>query len=986
MTKRLPVTVPYMRFRDGQMVDERDMDFEQTNKLQTQAAITNNFFGSGLLLYSPTRRTLFDSDNLTAVQQSLVASNDFDGRGIQPHAQPTDTELGQQLEVTFTGINPTLRKSAKVCIIGLDFEQNTQYEIFEFHKSEIQVGKKHFTHIITLMFNDFKGNKNCSIPLGGSIVIKEAQPMQLSRDAITASQNLEPNLFFRDFKVVDQSLGPNPSTTLNLTIQAALGSSYTVDSLHINTNWLNKKYLSVGDIATRYGQKFKAKVSNIQKATLLLGVQRDLTVPAADYFDWSGDIIVSVHALQTSIACPTDTIPDNAIDFQPDPTPLAQIVITQATLAAQGITLTDTVQPVNFVFTNTRIGGYTNTGITSNNYYIVMIQRAGNTATGTLFTETGSNFTDNSTFSEFNGSTWTDDPNQDLWFEIYSDSLKVADGMGYDAGSSISIDKTEVETNTGVTIDYSEDGIGFANNGQDVLNHVVAQSVNELITVVQDDRTGSPVYSQQTTDAEISTVTTTQLSTLTQTEEPIILGCAYDINNKSSELLTGSQQYIGLTSGNVFCLVDPPAELKLYNLVGGKFIANTGNVSALKYLIYRTELCVDGYGDLDGDGYVSANDVLRANALVGEDITSPITQAKVVAGTIGMLELIRSDVDGDGIISASDVDAINGIYTKDPTTVLPFGATFERLCIYVENLDGRNDGYHSCNDGYARIYNPQPTSVYYTSLSASELLWYGYPVPVNIPGNEPALTTVPFVAVPYSIAIEPSWREQFLKAHYTGRLLPCTFTDLTSTTVYDCADAVAFSCDDLEKNYSCNGGRNDWFVPDNLIMGNGQLLGTDGEHHAVDLETNNIILTLPDTAIINKSLDIFTVFVAEESGSNGFTSYGYPAMKFADCSYVQSNGLTKDQIRFSASIASLNTMTDGYSIDDGYGIIVDELVGLYMNQSTGVLTITSTNIGSDLTSPSENCRLLIQVMIKKAGWKNREIIVTPDELSNLLGV
>lgn len=716
-----------------------------------------------------------------------------------------------------------------------------------------------------------------------------------------------------------------------------------------------------------------------------MGVNRNLSVPSSQYFNWSGDMLISVHALQSSVACPTDTIPDNAIDYQPHPTPIAQIVVTQATFAAKGMTLTDVAQPVNFIFTDTRIGGFTNTGITVGDYYIVTMQRAGNTTTGVLFTETGANLTENSTFSEFNGSTWTDDQNQDLWFEVHSDALKVADGIGYDGGHSITIDKTEINS-AGATVDYVEDGIALANTGQDVLNHVVVQSINELVTQIQDERTGSPVFSRQKTSAEVSSLTTTQLNVLTTSEEPVILGCAFDINNKTSQSLTSTQKYIGLADGNVFDIVNPDAELKLFNLVGGIFTPNTGNVDAYAYVVYKVELCTDGYGDLNQDGYVGEDDVNRAVALLGEDINNAVTQAKVAAGTIRMIELISADVDGDGIISASDVNIINGLYEKDQTVVLPFGSTFERLRLYVENLNGRNDGYHLCTDGYARLYNPQPTSTYYTGLDAYQLLWYGYPVPVDIEGDEPALTTIPFSEVTFNISIIPNWFDQFLKANYTGRLMPCAFTNLTGTTVNDCDAPVAFECGLLEKDYTCDGGRTDMFIPDNLIIGNGQILGTDGRNHAIDFETNNIILTLPDLAVINKSLDIFTVFIAEESGSGGFTSFGYPAMKFADCSYVQSNALVLNQIRFHASIYSLNMNIDGYDLSDGYGAVVDEQVSLFMNQSTGVLTITSTNVGSDLTSPSENCRIVIQVLLKKAGWKNQELIVLPDQLANLLGI
>ena len=75
-------------------------------------------------------------------------------------------------------------------------------DFFYFFKNETQITRKHYKNIITLLFNDFKGNKNCSLNLGGRILIEEAMPMELSRDPLMACNNIEPNLFFRDFKVI----------------------------------------------------------------------------------------------------------------------------------------------------------------------------------------------------------------------------------------------------------------------------------------------------------------------------------------------------------------------------------------------------------------------------------------------------------------------------------------------------------------------------------------------------------------------------------------------------------------------------------------------------------------------------------------------------------------------------------------------------------------------------------------------------------------
>jgi len=208
MTDRKPVSQQHVLWHNAQKVDVQDMDVEQSYNVNTNAAIINNHFGSGVLPRSVTPVVLFDSDNLSEAQASLVAAGDFDGTGIQPAAQPTDINLGNQLSVTLSDSTVFGRFSTKVLIVGLDFQGNTQYDRFYFHKNETQVTAKHYTRILGIFFVDFKGNNNCSRNLGGTIVISEADSYQLSRDPIMISQDVEPNLFFRDYKA------PNPAVSL----------------------------------------------------------------------------------------------------------------------------------------------------------------------------------------------------------------------------------------------------------------------------------------------------------------------------------------------------------------------------------------------------------------------------------------------------------------------------------------------------------------------------------------------------------------------------------------------------------------------------------------------------------------------------------------------------------------------------------------------------------------------------------------------------
>ena len=271
MTIRRDVSVIQNKFHDAQRVDETDLKVEQDNNNQIHAAIIQNHFGSGVVLNTPTQLILFDSDNLTAGQASVLAAGNFDGYGFDPHAQPSDANLGNQIEVELTSSNVIGRLCTKVAVIGLDFEGNLQFDRFTFFKNEKQVSAKHYAYILSVMFNDFKGNNNCSRNLGGSIVIREAASFQLSRDPISISQDRQPDLFWRDWKT------PTAGLTLFSILQTAIGPAYDVAALNITTTGITET-ISAGDVVTQYGEKFKATTANIQKVTLLLGASKDSNV------------------------------------------------------------------------------------------------------------------------------------------------------------------------------------------------------------------------------------------------------------------------------------------------------------------------------------------------------------------------------------------------------------------------------------------------------------------------------------------------------------------------------------------------------------------------------------------------------------------------------------------------------------------------------------------------------------------------------------
>lgn len=974
MTNRKPVSVPSNNWIDAQRVDVDDMNTEQSRNVQIDAAIINNHFGSGVLPDSIEQKVLFDTDNLSQEQAALIVSGDFDGTGMTPTEQPTDSLLGEQLEVELTGADVYGRFSTKVVIIGLDFQGNTQYDRFEFYRNEKQVTKKHYARILTILFNDFKGNNNCSNYRGGRVVIREVQSFQLSRDALAVAQDLEPNLFFRDFNVSGLV-----SQSLYFSLQDAIGSEYTVDSLNIQTTVKQNRLLEAGDVVTKIGEKFKATTNNIQKISLLLGVQADDSVPIQNKFDWSGDLVISVYALQTSVSCPTTIVPQLDIEFDPTAEPIAQLSLDQADFRDQGYVLTDVLQPIDFVFSDTKLASIASKAIVPGKYYVFTISRSGAANTGNIFTGVGNSSIEDSRLTLFN-TAWVDVPEEQLWFRVFSDAAKVSDGQAYDSGNGIEIEKT-VENQLGATVDYCLDHQNFADTGENILNTAVVQADTYDYKEEQDERTGNPVFSRQKFVPSFSFVNQSGLATLKEVGEPLVIGCAKDINPKRNPILNKTQNVPGLVRNDLFRVLNPDADLLSNNLLGSTLIPNSLS-SSVKYKIARVKYCTDGYGDVNGDGEITSTDVARATELVGESLLLATTQIKIANGEIDTLELIRADVDGDGYITSADVNLISDFVTRDINS-FPVGTYFTHLEIQVQQHIGRYDGYHNCNDGYVKVNGTSGNKVDASLLTSYEKEYYGFVETPDMNGTDPVFDTVPFSSVNFDINPLPFWQDYLLAISSDAKFVMAAFSFDSSVDEESCDEATTGICTDrIDINLSADPGRNDIMLPDNLIMRHGQILNPDGSHYKVDLEINHVILELPAVPLQDAIIDVFRKLVAD--AGDGFTSAGYPAMRFSDCSTVKTDAMARGQIKFGVAVQAFNPNLDGYTSEDGYGIIADELIGVHMDQVNGLLTLTIKDLDVDPIYLTLVTKIEITVYMKKAGWNNNTLVVPPEQIVGLL--
>lgn len=991
MTIRKQVSFIYNRWYDGEQVDQTDMTVEQTRNVSTDASIIQNHFGSGILPSGSSQTILMDTDNLFAYQSAMIAANTFDGTGLAPLTQPSDSTLGNQLEIQLTdssstnGMSTALgRLSTKVLIIGLDFQGNPQYDTFYFYRKEIQVTKKHYTKILAVFFNDFLGNNHCSRPLGGRVVIRETASFQLSRDPIMISQDTQPNLFFRDFKIPKAS--SSSALTLAQALQQGIGSEYSVDSLNINTTVLRELELSAGDVVTKYAEKFTTTSTNnnIQKISILLGARIDKSANLENQFDWSGDLVVSVYALQTSVSSPTDLVPALAIEYDPNPIPLVQFSFNQKSLKDQGYILTDVLQPVDLIFSNSVIGNTINSVIVPGKIYCVSIGRSGDSSVGTIFTGVGNSTNTDSRLSIFTGE-WTDVPGQDLWFQVWSDAAKVSDGQAYDSGNGMEISKTTTN-DLGVVVDYCFGQNPLVNNGQGTLNTAIIEAIATPSVQQQDERTGNPVYVRQQFEPSMSFVTDATLATLRASSEPLVIGCALDANAKGNSIITGVQHFPGLVKGNVFSIINPDVSIISQQLIGSKLIPNN-TCDGLDYKIVRVKICTDGYGDVNGDGSIDTDDIFRATKLLNNSLELASTQQLIAEGSIDTLEILRADVDGDGYVTSNDVTLITN-YVNRTIKTFPVGSSFQHAEITVENSTGRMDGYYDC-DGYIRLDGYIGENIIDpSSLSAIELQYYGFNNTPSMDGDDSVFNTVPFSTVNYVIRPIPFWQDYMLQFSSEARLVPAVFSYTENANQYvdsktgACGNTTVTTCSDSSDFTGvCSPGRNDFFIPNNLIIGNGQIINKDGSFFKQDLEIQTITIEIPQQILFQHAvMNIFSTLVLDSG--NGFTSSGYPALKFSDCSTVQSDAFAKNQIRFGVAVQSIYPSIDGYDVD-GYGIIVDNVIGVNIDQSTGIMTLSAMDIAYSSVYSELRTKIQITVYLKKAGWNNSPVTISANQFAGL---
>lgn len=1086
MTKRIPVTSEQNIWFDAEQVDDSDLTLEQTHNATIQTGIINNHFGTGAVPEVLEQNILFDSS---------LETNFLDGVAVSAQNQPADTNYGNQLEITLTDSLANGKKTVKVCVIGLDFNSELQFETFDFKTNETQVGCKHFATIELLLFNDFIGNPSYSLNLGGKIVIKEANPFTLSRNPKMVAQDLQPNLFFRDFFV-------DGSTSLFTLLTAAL-PYYNIDTLGIYTGSADQYYLLADDITTQVGEKFVATTNNIQKLTLLMSV-RNLVTPAD--LAWTGELILSIYPLQSTIECSTDIVPNLAIDYAPMNTPIAQVSLDYNSLLADGVLLDSVPQPVDFVFSNSSAEG--GNSISVGDYYAFSLKRAGTADKCDIILEAGNDLIDDSRVTSYSGSVWVDIPEQDLWFQIWHDSAKVSDGQGYDSGNGMILPKTMLNTTTQATEDYCLKDIQFT--GNDVYRAVISATV-EKSDQVTDQRTGQPVYSRKEFVPSVSLLNSIDIASLISASEPLIIGSISDKNNKSFDAAQAALSALlhsatvvndeilvkiitdttdtGRYSTSVTAL---ESNLLLGNFNDAKIYPNGINTSTY-YRVSEAKLCSMMVGDVDGDGVITSSDLDLLESYYGFDmntglpedstvttdgytttytngyntLTVPFTNGfglsfqlvrsdgyVVASGSDGIIvanpndnrlaqftssnvsfstiigltdfilvindpsvdanyggfditgidsvsdvitlrkvyltgdvfaQMLRADINGDFAITEADGYLLESYinrypYVGTPSTTYPapttdpytkIGTLFNVVRFKVQKYVDRSDDYSSVITGRATTIHPEQDIFQADGYFHSHDFY-----------NNPAIL---------SFEKKLTWQDFRVITGYRTKTVPSVFTSLSGYNVKQCT-LDGTTCNTYPLPIDFDSGTIDFYAPDNVIIGSGEIKRPNGGFYKVDFEMGTIVLEIPNGLYGNeKSINLMQDFIVSEVDGTtglptGLTRLGYPAMRYADCSFVESSDLANDKVRFSVAVQSFSPNTNGED-DDGYtGAIVDGKMGVSMDYSTGLLTLNFTNLYEDAVMQTLSTKVQISVYLKKGGFNNTPLFVESAQVRNMLSL
>lgn len=756
--------VPRVNFFDGQKVTESDMDSEQIYNRSMISNVILDFHSSGVVNQDPFgTRILLDTrtpgyyaaEGTENRSKTSYESGSYDGMFLDVDIQPTDYDMGCRLEVELIDSDAYGRRETRVFIIGKIFNGigssgDIFGEVIKFNQNGRALTKKYYKEIIGVAFNNFSGgagktyfeSKKNSLDLisetGGGVVIREASAMSVFPKTEVVSQVESPNIDFANFITSSTSL------SLEEEIKKLFGFSVSFNDLYFELNSESSlRFESNSDTSLMYGQKFLYKSNNLQKVDVLFSVERDSSRPAGAEYDFSGDIVLSIHELSTETACPTDPTPDNLIDFDPEPSPLIEMSLSQDDLFDLGYVLGDVPQRVSFNFSGTLIADPSiEPNMSIDKYYAVLISRRGDNRVGTLILERGY---DKPTRKSDNGQSLTSkemfakqsqrfveyDPdtkrfidNQDasLWISIHSDTIEILNGTAYgDSGFPIAIPKTE-EFVGSTKISNFEENIPLSSVAEGDSNYVVLDSVDKFASPSVHPRTGNFVFTRildapsgySADEDGLVKITNEDLG-----EYPLILARVTDNNVRDAEDIDGQFDKPGCVLRDKIYILNPSSDILNSNLINRVITPDIDCQCASRYRIARARCMMINAGDFDDDGSLTDNDILELLKIVGNTINSSVTEKRLLGEDLSILDFLRADLNNDDTIDGLDIelleDAVDGYVNFD------IDESFGVLELTVENITESSDYPIIFSDEDGTGYTRAGTSNLLFEATSSEL-------------------------------------------------------------------------------------------------------------------------------------------------------------------------------------------------------------------------------------------------------------------------
>ena len=702
MSRKSRENLPRVNFFDGQRVTESDLDTEQIHHRNLASNIILDFHQNGVVRDSIFEsRVLFDTSSPGKFaddyneSESKISAGNFDGTAILFDQQPSDKVYGNRLEVTASNLEVGGRLKAKVLILGLRYSSTKTQgelvtEIVDFDLNETKVTKNYFTKIISVFFNNFSGgtgkseyslSKNSvqTNANNGKIVFRESEPLKVFARTDSFSQIESPNYGLASFITSSTSL------SIEDEIRLALGTSYSFNELYFElSSSKDLLFKPNADQTIQYGQKFLSKTNNIQKIDLLLYVERDDFAAVGSEYDFSGEIVVSVHKLLDNISCITDPNPENLLDFDPDSSPLIEVSYSQEDIEDMGVKLTDNPQVVSIDLSTTLIADPNiEPSLQEDKFYAVLVSRRGNNSVGTLGipagyykpsrkADNGQDLNPEERFGRQNSrlieyvpesSSYVDYSELSMWIVVHSDAIEITDGQAYTTdGFPITIPKT-IEYVGSTRIPFYIKDIPLATVAEGEANYVVLYREDEFVSPATHPRTGNFVHTKIKDAPSIGVLTQAELDSELD-NFPLILSKIIDTNVRAAQDIVGVADKPGLLGRDYALFVNPGSDVLGENLLGRVFTPDLDCECNSRYKIARVECDVLKLGDLNNDGAYTNDDIDLLLSLVGNTLGAQTTDRRILGGEIDLIDFIQSDLNNDGTVDGEDIelleDAIDG--------------------------------------------------------------------------------------------------------------------------------------------------------------------------------------------------------------------------------------------------------------------------------------------------------------------------------------